>query len=188
MGNDAARKILKGGVKVKMIKVFNDFVLGVVMIGVSLYLLIGNIATNIPKTSQGGYLSRADVWIKMLAVMLLVVSIILVFKSINFKKGETKKFEFFLDNAIVSTIVGLIAYTVLLPKIGFFISTFSLTFFYVVLYTVSEDGKKFRTLTKEDVIRIGGKGLISSALLLAVFWLIFAKLLAVQLPVFSLFM
>ena len=109
MGNDAAIKISKGGVKVKMIKVFNDFLLGVMMMGVSLYLLIGEIATNIPKTSQGGYLSRADVWIKMLAIMLLLVSIILVFKSINFKKGETKKFEFFLDGAIVSTIIGLIA-------------------------------------------------------------------------------
>ena len=70
----------------KGIKKTNDFVLGIIMIIVSLCLFFGKVTTNVPEISQGGYLARADVWLQMIAVLLGAASIILIITSLDFKK------------------------------------------------------------------------------------------------------
>lgn len=48
----------------KLIKNANDFVLAVLMLALSLFLLLyPNITSNIPSVSMGGYFTRPDVYI-----------------------------------------------------------------------------------------------------------------------------
>ena len=55
----------------KLIKNANDFVLAVLMLALSLFLLLyPNITSNIPSVSMGGYFTRPDVYIRMLALFL----------------------------------------------------------------------------------------------------------------------
>lgn len=167
----------------KMIKKTNDFVLSILMLGVSAFLCFGKIVQNVPATSQGGLLARSDVWIRMIAIYLAIVAVILLITSINFRRSEqTEGFKFMLDSTIISTVVGLVLYTVLLPILGFFICTFAMTLFLVVMYTVREEGRQFRSLDKRVTLRVGLKGVITAAVLLAVFWFVFARLLGIQLP------
>lgn len=171
----------------KAIKHINDFVLGILMVGVSAYLFLGKITETEVTMSQGGYFARSDVWLRMIAVMLFVVAVVLIIRSINFKKDEdVEKFHFYLDSTVVATVASLVAYAVALPIIGFFISTFAMTFYLVLLYSVKEQGLRFKEVPKSDWGKIILKSAITSAILLVVFWLIFGKLLAIQLPEFSL--
>ena len=169
----------------KWIKKTNDFVLGIMMIFVSMFLMFGNITDNVPATSQGGTLARADVWIQMIAVILAVVSVLLIIKSIDFQgkgTGEKEKFSFALDSTVVCITAILILYALLLPVVGFFITTFAAIFFLVFLFTLREEKLALRKLTKKDAVRITVKSVITALVMLVVLWLIFAKLLAIQLP------
>ena len=66
----------------------NDFVLGILMTIFGLWLLFGKITEMEVQTGQGGFLARSDIWLRMLAVILILVSVILIIRSINFKKEE----------------------------------------------------------------------------------------------------
>jgi hypothetical protein len=172
----------------KSIRHFNDFVLGLLMSCVSLYLILIKVTEKKVPTPQGGFLSRSDIWLKMIAVLLLVVSLILIIRSINFKKEESiNKFCFHITSTEVCVIVSLILYALILPKLGFFISTFLITFYLVALFSVKEEGYNFSSVPKKRITNICIKGLITSGILLVVFWFIFGKLLAVQLPEFTIF-
>lgn len=51
----------------KCIKKMNDFVLGILMILLSAFLVFGKITETEVKTGQGGFLVRSDVWLRMMA-------------------------------------------------------------------------------------------------------------------------
>ena len=68
----------------KLIKNANDFVLAVLMLALSLFLLLyPNITSNIPSVSMGGYFTRPDVYIRMLALFLAAASLALLIRSLN---------------------------------------------------------------------------------------------------------
>ena len=167
----------------KGIKKTNDFVLGIIMIVVSLCLFFGKVTTNVPEISQGGYLARADVWLQMIAVLLGAASIILIITSLDFKKtGKSEKFEFVIDSTILLTVAALIIYAALMPIIGFMITTFVMVLFLTFLYTVREEKRQFSQLEMADWLRLVKKGVITAAVMLIILWLVFGKLLAIQLP------
>lgn len=171
----------------KAIKHMNDLILGILMIGVSAFLFFGKITEQEVQTAQGGFLARSDIWLRMMAVFLFIVSVTLIIRSINFKKEEiTEKFSFYIDSTVIATVAALIVYAITLPLLGFFITTFVMTLYLVLLYSVKEQGLKFTTAPKGTWGKLVLKSLITAAVLLIVFWVIFGKLLAIQLPEFSL--
>lgn len=171
----------------KAIKHMNDFVLGILMIIVSAFLFFGKITQTEVATAQGGYLARPDIWLRMIAVFLFAVSVVLIIRSINFSKSEeVDGFSFYIDSTVIATIVSLIAYALALPVIGFFISTYAITFYLVLLYSVKEKGWNFNSVPKGNWGKMLIKSVITAAVLLLVFWFVFGKLLAIQLPGFEL--
>ena len=153
----------------KCIKKMNDFVLGILMILLSAFLVFGKITETEVKTGQGGFLVRSDVWLRK-------------------KEGEEAEgFHFYLDSTVVAVIVSLIVYALALPKVGFMITTFLMCLYLVILFSVKEQSLTFRTVPKALWGKLLVKGVLSAAVMLAVFWFIFGKLLSVQFPTFSLF-
>lgn len=175
----------------KRIKKMNDFVLGILMIFLSAFLVFGKITEVEVKTGQGGFLTRSDVWLRMMGVFLFVVSIILIIRAIGIgKKGQehqAEPFNFYLDSTVVAVVLSLVVYALALPKIGFFITTFLMCLYLVVLFTIKEKSWTFRTVPANMWGKILFKGCVTAAVLLVVFWLVFGKLLAIQLPTFELF-
>ena len=78
-----------------MVRKVNDFVLSLLMIALSLFLIFGNVTVGGSSLSQGGILSQADTYLKFIAAILLVVSVILFFRSLDFRKtGEKEPFTY----------------------------------------------------------------------------------------------
>lgn len=166
-----------------MIKKMNDFVLAVIMLVLGLVLLLGNFTVGGTTMGQGGLLARPDMWLKAIAALMVFFSIVLGIKSLSFKKGEEQeKFTFAINWTVVLTLVALVLYTIFLPIIGFFISTFLLSFFLCTLYAIKEDDKKVKELTRQEWVRYLLRSLIFSAVMVVLLYLIFGKLLAIQLP------
>ena len=170
----------------KCIKKMNDFVLGILMILLSAFLVFGKITETEVKTGQGGFLVRSDVWLRMMGVFLVIVAVILIIRSFGKKEGEEAA-GFHLDSMVVAVIVSLIVYALALPKVGFMITTFLMCLYLVILFSVKEQSLTFRTVPKALWGKLLVKGVLSAAVMLAVFWFIFGKLLSVQFPTFSLF-
>ena len=85
----------------KCIKKMNDFVLGILMILLSAFLVFGKITETEVKTGQGGFLVRSDVWLRMMGVFLVIVAVILIIRSFGKKEGEEAEgFHFYLDSTV----------------------------------------------------------------------------------------
>ena len=67
-----------------MIRKMNDFVLSLIMIVLSLFLMFGEVTQGGSSLGQGGILSEADTYLKFIAFLLLVVSAIMFFRSFDF--------------------------------------------------------------------------------------------------------
>ena len=158
----------------------NDMVLGLITTAFSMFLIFGKITEQKVNTNQSGFFGRPDVWIRGLGILMLLISVILMVRAINFKKEETEdRFHFYIDSTVVGLVISLILYTVLLPKLGFIITA--------LRFTVRERGLSFRTVPGKDWGGILIKCIITAAVLLVIFWIVFGKLLAIQLPTFDLF-
>ena len=172
----------------KAIKCMNDFVLGIIMTIFGLWLLLGKITEMEVQTGQGGFFARSDIWLRGMAALMIFVSVILIIRSINFKKEEVVEgFKFYLDSTVVATVIALVLYAVALPKLGFIISSLVITFYLVFLYSVKENNWKVTALPKGQAGKLIIKSLVTSVIMLVVLWFVFGKLLAIQLPTFELF-
>lgn len=97
----------------KLIKNANDFVLAVLMLALSLFLLLyPNITSNIPSVSMGGYFTRPDVYIRMLALFLAAASLALLIRSLNLgrKSQQTSGFHFTINSTVIMTVAALLLY------------------------------------------------------------------------------
>ena len=173
-------------VKLKLIKNFNDFIIGAVLLVLGLYVIFAdNIVRGvIPANLPGGTLTRPDVYVRLIGGFLALCAAILVIKSFNFERtANIKRFRFVISREIVCTVLALTAYTALLTRIGFFASTFLLVFFLVAMYLRKEKiGNGTPPVTKKefigDIIRI----FVYSVLLVLTVYLIFTQVLVVALP------
>ena len=168
----------------KGIKKTNDFVLGILMILLSAGLFFGKVTSNVPEVSQGGPIASPDVWHKMIAAQLFIVSLILVISSLDFgrDKGEKEPFQFHMGSTAILTVIALVVYAALLPVAGFAAVTFVITAFLVAIYTLSEEKLSLKEVTKSDVVRIGRKSIITGIIMLAILWAVFGILLEIPLP------
>ena len=162
----------------------NDFILAIAMIAFSLFLLFcPGITTAIPILAQGGFFTRADTYIRMLAVILLISAAALLVRSLTASPTDGKgKFYFLLDNTISLTVAALIAYTLLLPKIGFFITSFVMIVLLNLLYCFREKSRKRKEYSRRELCSMLLSAAVYALILMLILWLVFAKLLGVRLP------
>ena len=171
-----------GELKSTKIKSMNDFVSGLILSGVSLYLIFGkNIVQGKVTTGPGGPLVRADMYIRMLGILMLLLSAIMVIRSVNFRKAvETKGFSFTITRESIFTAFALAGFIIFLKPLGFGITTFLFSFFVVCLYSIKENqGKGFG---RREKIKKALFAALFSLILVAVVYLVFAKILLVTLP------
>lgn len=165
------------------IKKANDFVLGILMLLVGLYVMFAkNTVSHIAKNGLGGFWARPDVYMKGLAGGIILLSCILIIQSISFLKDESnvEKFSFYINKEIVLSTILLVIYTLVLSKIGFSISTFVLVVALVNIFS-------FKRISQEDDpkkgrIRLLVISLIYSVILVIVMYYVFTYAFGISLP------
>ena len=166
-----------------MIRKMNDFVLSLIMIVLSLFLMFGEVTQGGSSLGQGGILSEADTYLKFIAFLLLVVSAIMFFRSFDFKRsGEKESFKFSMTILVALVALYLVIYTLVLPIIGFEISTFVLAFLLCFSFGVKEDDIALKDADFKVIGPILLRSLVFSILMVIALYLIFGKLLQIQLP------
>lgn len=169
----------------KWIKNINDFFIGMVLLVIGIYVIFTkDIVHGVIPILTGGPLTRPDVYVRLIGGFLAFCAAILVIRSINFQgTTDIKKIRFILSKEVVFTVVSLIIYTVLLTRIGFFASTFLFTYFLTCMYLRKEKtGPGKPPLTRKGIIRDLITIFVYSALLVLAVYLLFTRVLFVQLP------
>ncbi|MGH4039098.1 MAG: tripartite tricarboxylate transporter TctB family protein [Sphaerochaeta sp.] len=165
------------------IKKRNDFVLGILMLLIGLYVMFAkNTVSHISKNGLGGFWARPDVYMKGLAGGIVLLSVILLIQSIGFvkNKNEVKPFKFYINIEILISTVLLFIYTLVLSKVGFFICTFLLVIALVNLFSYK------RLLTAENPKKERNKlfilSIIYSLILVIVMYYVFTYAFGISLP------
>jgi len=168
----------------KIVRSMNDLVLGVLSIVLGIYLLTSkNIVKNDVATGAGGPFAQAGTYVDLLAGILLVLAVVLVVKSFNFKKSDNVTgFTFLWNKEIVITAISLILYTILLPIIGFTITTLALLLLLVSVFSAKEITRGERKLTKAEKKKVLLLAVVFSLVMLLVIYVVFSVLLKVTLP------
>jgi len=173
-------------VKMKLIKNTNDFIIGLVLLALGIYVVLTDdiVIGFIPATLPGGDLTRPDMYVRLIGGFLALCAAILVIKSINFtRSADTIGFRFAISREIVLTALALVAYTMLLTRIGFFASSFLLIFFLTAMYLRKEKaGDGSRPTTRKEIIKEFVRIFVYSVLLVLAVYLIFTRVLFVALP------
>ena len=170
----------------KLIRNGNDFLLGIVLLTLSVFLLVspyvirGADATG----AGGGFFARADIYIMMLACILLILSLILVLRSINFKKhDDIKPIDIKIKKESMLSAIALVIYVFLLPIIGFIPISFFLTVFLVLIYMRKEKETTDDIFKDKQVLfRSVTIAAVYSAVLVVVLYFVFTKFLGSVLP------
>jgi hypothetical protein len=168
----------------KIVRSMNDLVLGVLSIILAIYLLTSkNIVKNDVATGAGGPFAQAGTYVDLLAGILLILAAVLVIKSFNFKKTDNVTgFTFLWNKEIVITAISLILYTILLPIIGFTITTLALLLVLVTVFSTKEITRGERKLTKAERKKVLLLSVVFSLVMLLVIYVVFSVLLKVTLP------
>jgi putative tricarboxylic transport membrane protein len=172
--------------KVKFFKSVNDFIIGILLLGFGIFIATyKDIVKGTISDSVGGILVRPDVYVRMVSVLLIICSLILVLKSINYRRsGKTEGFRFVMTKEVALTGISLLLYAALLEPVGFYVSTFLLTLFLTCMYMRRErSGEGKPPLSKKAVIVAA----VYSIAMVIVVHLVFAKVLKVILPVGDIF-
>lgn len=111
----------------KAIRNTNDLLLAVLMAGVSIFLLTSDKIITGVENGLGGFWAQASTYIRLLAMMLLALSVLQAIYAFNFKKdGEHQKLRIPVSKEIIITAVALVLYALLLPVLTFFPCTLAL--------------------------------------------------------------
>ena len=171
--------------RIKFVKNTNDFVIGIALLALGIYILLTKkiVFGNVMQTS-GGPLVHPEVYVRLLGGILTFLAAILVLKSLNWRRSaELTPFRFLITPHIFLTVVALVLYTFLLPRIGFAVSTFSLNFFLTCLFLHRErTGEGKATLERKSIIRSLIHITIFSIILLIIIYILFTRVLYVDLP------
>ena len=161
----------------------NDFYAVIIIAPLGFFLCISDriVEGGLPDLGTGGILVRSDMYIRLIGGILILLSVLLFFKNLNFDKSvETKAFVFPITSQGVLTFVSLIIYTLLLHKIGFALDTFLLGFFLVFLYMRKENPAL--AMTRPAVLRMIIISAAFSIIMVGVVYVVFGKILYVSLP------
>ena len=168
--------------KSSKIKNMNDLIGGLLLAAGGVWLMLSkNITEGRILSSQNQGIIRADTYIRMLGGLVVFLAVLMVIRSINFKKdAETKAFEFHITKESFLTIIALVLFIVLLKPLGFAVTTFLFSFFIVSVYTLREVRDK--GLTRREKIKKFVFAGVFSFILVIVVYLIFSRILLVMLP------
>lgn len=166
----------------KVIRSSNDLLLAVLMGCLAIFLLTNKGIITGVENGLGGYWAQASSYIRLLAGILLGLSVLQLIYAINFKgDGEHKKLSIPISKEVVITAVSLVLYALLLPTLTFFPCTLALNVILCGTYGMKEnqdDPELKGKLPKKQIISI----LIYSVVLTVVLWLVFTELLNCVLP------
>jgi hypothetical protein len=168
--------------KSNKIKSMNDFIIGLALMAASVWLMASrNITEGRIIDTEGGAFVRADMYIRMLGGLMFFLALLMVIRSINFKKAaETSGFSFTITQESLLTIIALVLFIILLKPVGFGITTFAFTFFEVCLYMRRENLGK--GLGRREVIKKAVFAAVFSLILVVLVYMVFVKVLLVILP------
>ena len=161
----------------------NDLCAVVLMGGLGIFLCISDkiVQGNMLTVPTGGILVRADMYIRLIGGILILLSVLLFIKNLNFNRSvKTTGLIFPLTSQAVLTFISLIIYTLLLHTIGFALDTFLLSFFLVFLYMRKENPNI--AFASPILVRMAVISTIFSLILVGVVYVIFGKILFVALP------
>ena len=168
--------------KSNKIKSMNDFICGLLLLVGGLWLMLSKNITEgrILRAHDQGFI-RPDSYIRIIGGLIVFLAVIIVVRSINFKKeSETSAFRFRVSKESFLSFVALGLYILFLPRVGFGITTFVFAFFTVTLYMLKETQDKGLN-RRQKIYRIIFSAVFSIALILLIY-LIFTKILLVVLP------
>jgi hypothetical protein len=171
--------------KPKLLKSVNDFIIGVFLFALGLFVLTTKrVMDGSVNVTDGGIWVRPDVYVRLIGGLISLCSAILIGKSLNFKRqAETSGFHFVICREVVLTAAALIVYAFLLTRIGFAVSTFLLTLSLTCVYIQKEkQGGSRPPLTGKITVKDLIIAAVYSVVLDVVVWLIFSKVLHVALP------
>lgn len=171
--------------KIKPIKNMNDFVIGLALVTLGCWLLFtDNIVFGSVAVLGGGTLAHPATYVRFLGGLITFLAALLVLKSLNWRRSaEVVAFHFTVTPHIVLTVLALVVYAILLPRIGFFISTFLLNFFLTCLFLHKENsGEGKSPFTIDDIKRRLIYVTAYSIILVFVVQFLFTQVLFVNLP------
>jgi hypothetical protein len=168
----------------KIVRSMNDLVLGIGTFILSIYLLTSkNIISSDIATGAGGRFAQAGTYVDLLAYILIILSVVLIVKAFNWAKREdTTGFIFLLNKEIVISVLAMVAYTWLLPRLGFTLTTLPFLFGLVILFSAKEITKGERKLTKAELKKVLLLATIFSVGMLLIVFLVFSVILKVTMP------
>jgi formate hydrogenlyase subunit 3/multisubunit Na+/H+ antiporter MnhD subunit len=169
----------------RFLKSANDFVIGLALMCVGLFIMITDKIVQVEvMTGNGGVLVRPDTFVRIIGGLLAFFAVVLVLKSINWTKSQqTKRFTFLICRENILTVAALVVYITLLNIIHFFAATFLLLFFLTVMFynkeisAVEKEKPGRKVLIKRYIVA----AIYSAVLTIAVHW-IFSQVLHVSLP------
>lgn len=111
-------------------------------------------------------------------------SLALLIRSLNLgrKSQQTSGFHFTINSTVIMTVAALLLYCALLPVAGFYICTAVILLFLNGLYVYKENNKKLKDYSKKELTKYAVIDVVYTGCMVAVLWLVFAKLLGVRLP------
>lgn len=171
--------------KIKPIKNVNDFIIGLMLLALGIWILFtDNIVFGSVAILGGGILAHPETYVRFLGGLITFLAALLALKSLNWRRStEVVPFHFLVTPHISLTVLALIVYAFLLPHVGFFISTFLLNFFLTCLFLHREmTGEGKPPFTRKDISRKLIHVAIYSVLLVFVVQFLFTRVLFVNLP------
>ena len=168
--------------KLKWFKSMNDFCAVILMAAIGCFLVFSNliVAEKMSGIPPGGLFVRADMYIRLLGGFLLLLTVLLFIKNLNFTKSETKALEIPITPQAVYTLLSLVFYTLVLRTLGFALATFLVSFFLVFLYMKLEN--KNLPMTRQLLVRMLVTDAIFSVCLVGIIYVMFGMVLRVSLP------
>jgi len=163
-----------------VIKNKRDFVLGLVALALSLFLLLSDsVIQGFSMFQTKIYLAQAGAYIEIIAVLMIVVSLAMIIRAFVKKEpGEDQKKS--IDGLVVGAFAALIVYLLLMDALGFVINTIWLTALITFMLRVRE--KQISLKDRKAVLKTAGVSVGYAVILVLVLAFVFTTWLKVRLP------
>ena len=165
-----------------VIKNKRDFIFGLVSTGLSLWLLLDDsIIRGFTIFQSKVYFAQAGAYIKIIAALMLLFSVILLIRSLRkAEPGSENAEKQPLDKLVIVAFAAMLVYLLLMDAIGFIINTIWLMSLITFMLRVRE--KQIDLKDKQAVLKSAGISIGYSVVLVLVLSFMFSNWLNVRLP------
>ena len=163
-----------------VIKNKRDFVLGLIALALSLFLLLSDsVIQGFSMFQTKIYLAQAGAYIEIIAVLMIVVALAMIIRSfVKSEPGKAQKQS--LDLLVVGAFAALIVYLLLMDLLGFVINTIWLTALITFMLRMRE--KQISLKDHKAALKTAGISLAYAVVLVLVLAFVFTTWLKVRLP------